>query len=524
MISQDPPSTTRQLGALTLNVVNGLREFARASPAVTAVVDRERRATYGELDERSNRLASALLAGGLERGDCVAVLFDNRLEFIESISAIAKAGLVIVPLNPRLTPPEVEYILGHSEARGLLFAEEFAGCLPDSAHALDVVVAVPGDPAAAPATGATSYEAFLAGGEAVDPMASVEGISFCIAYTSGTTGKPKGVQLTHAARALLHYMAALEWGLGVGRVSLAVAPMYHGAGLSFAYAPIATGGTVVLLRHWNAQEMLSLVASERAQAAFLVPTHASALKSLGPDLHAHDLSSLDTLYFNAAALPVTLKEWVMAEFPDVRVYEIYGSTEASVVTALRHTDALAKAGSVGHGWYMTEVKLLDDDGQPVPAGVPGELWSRSPLAMSGYLKDPAATDACSTPDGFISAGDIAIADEDGFISIIDRKKDVIISGGINIYPREIEEVMLRFPGVSQVAVVGVPDEKWGETVAAFVVPDPGTELVGADLDAQLATRVASYKRPRRWEFVSELPRNASGKVLKRELRETLAPR
>jgi len=513
----------RELDAVGLNVVNGLREFACASPGTTAVVDGARRLSYGQLDDRSSRLATALLGSGLRRGDRVATLMDNRLEYIESISAIAKAGMVMVPINPRLTAPEVEFVLGHSGSRALVLADEFAGALPPSAADLDLVLSVGGentrDGPGLP------YERFLDGGEAKDPFVPAdERLPFCIAYTSGTTGRPKGVILTHRGRALLHYIAALEWRLGVGRVSVAVAPIYHGAGLSFAYSPIATGGTVVLLRRWDPEKMLNLISSERANAAFLVPTHATTIRALGDQvLRSHDLSSLDTLFFNAAALPVPLKEWVIAEFPTVGVHEVYGSTEAGVVTNLRPTDALRKAGSVGHAWYMTEVRLLDDQGGPTRPGERGELFARSPFLMAGYFDDQGATEACTTDGGFLTSGDVAVTDEEGFIYIVDRKKDVIITGGVNVYPREVEDAILKVSGVREAAVVGRSDEKWGESVAAFVVLDSGVVMEEEDLDGEIRSSVAPFKRPRSWHFVDQLPRNAAGKVLKRELRQRLAP-
>lgn len=514
---------SRELDSVGLNVVNGLREFARASPGTTAVVDGARRLSYRELDDRSSRLATALLGSGLRRGSRVATLMDNRLEYIESISAIAKAGMVMVPINPRLTAPEVEFILDHSGSRGLVVAHEYAASLPAAVADLDLVLSV-GSEHGRDRPG-LSYEAFLNGGEARDPFVAVdERHPFCIAYTSGTTGRPKGVILTHRGRALLHYMAALEWGLGVGRVSVAVAPIYHGAGLSFAYSPTATGGTVVLLRRWDPEEMLNLISSERANAAFLVPTHATTVRALGDQaLEGYDLSSLDTLYFNAAALPVPLKEWVISRFPAVGVHEVYGSTEAGVVTNLRPADALRKAGSVGHAWYMTEVRLLEDDGGPAAPGERGELFARSPFLMGGYLNDQAATEACTTEDSFLTSGDVAVADEEGFIYIVDRKKDVIVTGGVNVYPREVEDAIVRVAGVREVAVVGGPDEKWGESVAAFVVLDQGVVMGAEQLDAGIGSSVAPFKRPKSWHFVEQLPRNAAGKVLKRELRERLTP-
>jgi acyl-CoA synthetase (AMP-forming)/AMP-acid ligase II len=280
----------------------------------------------------------------------------------------------------------------------------------------------------------------------------------------------------------------------------------------------------VLLRRWDPEMMLTLISSERANAAFLVPTHATTVRALSDQqLQSYDLSSLDTLYFNAAALPVPLKEWVISQFPTAGVHELYGSTEAGVVTNLRPADALRKAGSVGHAWYMTETRLLDDDGGQARPGERGELFSRSPYLMGGYLDDRAATEACTTADGFLTSGDVAVADEEGFVYIVDRKKDVIVTGGVNVYPREVEDAILKVSGVRDAAVVGSPDQKWGESVAAFVVLDPGVAIEAEDLDAEVRLSIAPFKRPRSWHFVEQLPRSAAGKVLKRELRTRLTP-
>jgi long-chain acyl-CoA synthetase len=346
---------------------------------------------------------------------------------------------------------------------------------------------------------------------------------FCIAYTSGTTGRPKGVLISHRSRVLTFYASAMEWGLGNGRRSIAVAPMYHGAGFAFGYTPVFTGGTVSMLRAWNPEELLAMIERDRAQSVFLVPTHAQMIRGLGDDvIGKYDLSSLDTLYFNAAALPVTLKEWVLDTFPQTGVHELYGSTEGGVITNLRPADARRKAGSVGHPWFMTELRVVDDNGEPVGVGEPGELFSRSPFLMNGYLKDPEATAACTTDDGFLTCGDIVTVDEEGFIRIVDRKKDMIISGGVNVYPRDVEEAALRHPAVAEIAVVGVPDEKWGESVVAYVVTKPGASVDTEALDEFLRPTLAGYKIPRDVVTVDALPRNAAGKILKRDLKQSYA--
>lgn len=511
------------LGGAPMTIAGGIRANALATPTATAVIDGDRVLSFGALDERASRLGTWLLGRGLQPGERVAVLVGNRLEYPEIAAGIAKAGLVMVPLNPRLTPAESRYILEHSGARALVLDDALAAVAGDiddlGLHVLGI----------SSGNGGTQlgpdYEATLATAVARDPEIAVdEQDPFCIAYTSGTTGRPKGVVISHRSRALTFYLSALEWGLGPGRTSAAVAPMYHGAGFAFGYAPVFCGGTVSMLRSWDPEEFLALCARDRVQSTFLVPTHAQMLRGLGEGAVAkHDLSALDTLYFNAAALPWPLKQWVMAEFPQCGIHELYGSTEAGIITNLRPVDQHRKPGSVGHPWFMTELRVVDDEGNPVAAGEPGELFSRSPFLMNGYHDNPDATAECTTEDGFLTCGDVVVRDDEGYVHIVDRKKDLIISGGVNVYPREVEDVLAGHAGVVESAIVGLPSETWGEEVAAYVVLKD-TSVTEADLEAHCRTALAGYKVPRQWTVVDTLPRNAAGKILKRELRDHHTPK
>ena len=500
-----------------LNMADGIRRFGATTPLAIAVRQDDRELTFAELDDRSSRLAQALLRSGLAVGTPVAVLSGNSMEYVEIAAALAKAGLPMVPLNPRNRVADNAYVLAHSGARALILQASLAGCVDGIVGDLDLILAfgAGGDECG------RNYEALLADAEPIDPHVGVdEGSTFAIAYTSGTTGRAKGVLLTHRGRVLTAYATGLEYGLRPGRRTIAVAPMYLGAGLSFAFAGPQLGGCTTILPSWDPEQYLTLVQRDRIQTSFLVPTHLQQIRALTSEPCAsYDLSALDTLFCNAAALPVALKEWAMAAFPGVDIHELYGSTEASVVTTLRPEDALRKAGSVGHPWFMTEVKLLDQDRQPVGPGEPGELFARSPMLMSGYLDNEEATRAATTEDGFLTVGDIAVADDEGFISIIDRKTDVIIAGGMNIYPREVEEVLLQLESVDECAVVGVPDQMYGERVAAFVVARRDRVIETAVLETHVRSAVASFKLPREWHVVDALPRNSAGKILKRELRD-----
>ncbi len=366
------------------------------------------------------------------------------------------------------------------------------------------------------------YELVLDGARAVDPRIEVpETNAFTICYTAGTTGKPKGVVISHRSRSITFYLTALEWGLGPAKTTIAVAPMYHGAGFAFAYAACVTGGTLAMMPAFDSELLLRMIAQHRPSSIFLVPAHIQMLRAL-PDgtVARSDTSSLSTIYVNAAPLPQQAKVWTIENFRTAGLHELYGSTEASIVTNLRPPDQLRKERCVGPPWFMTQVRLTGPDSQPVAAGERGELWSRSPMVFRGYLDDPEATAQATTEDGFVSAGDIAVVDEDNYVYIVDRARDMIITGGANVYPREVEEVLHTHPAVADVAVVGIADEKWGERVVAVVVPR-GEAPSPEELVAFARGSLAGYKLPKEVRFVDSLPRNAAGKILKRQIKDEL---
>jgi acyl-CoA synthetase (AMP-forming)/AMP-acid ligase II len=503
-------------GGAPLNIAGGVREFAVASPRAAAVVDGNRTLDYAALDERASRLACALLDRGVQAGDFVGVVLGNRLEYCEVAAGLAKAGMISVPVNPRYTRREASYVLSRGRVRAVIgdqaLGELYASTVDDVE--LAAVLSVDGAELGEP------YEHALSGARAVDPRAPVGDTDpFTCCFTGGTTGLPKGVLLSHRTRALIFLGAALEWGLGPGRRTLAIAPMYHGAGFAFAYVAVATGGTVAMLRRWDPEHFLALVADFRPHSVFLVPAHLQMLRALGDDTLADaDFGSVDVIYCNAAPLPQPLKLWAMDSLPHVDFHEVYGSTETGVVADCRPPDMRRKERSVGPPWFMNEAKLLDlETREPVTPGEPGELFVRSPMLFSGYLDDPDATARATDDEGFVTVGDVAIADDEGFLYIVDRVTDMVLTGGVNVYPREVEEVLATHPGVAEAAVIGEPDDRWGERVVAVVVAR-GSGATSDDLDRHARADLAGFKVPREYRFVDVLPRNAAGKVLKRELR------
>jgi len=367
------------------------------------------------------------------------------------------------------------------------------------------------------------YESWLAASPAALPHPELQETDpFTLVYSSGTTGKPKGILISHRSRTLTFHGMAMEYGCyGPDDLQLGIAPMSHGAGFAFIMATLYFGGTVEILEKFEPESVLSRLGSRPFTGVFMVPTHFQAIFGLeSPALERWRgrMPSLRTIMSNAAALPQAVKEKVVAYFGEGLLHETYGSTEAGVVTNLRPQDQLARRQSVGRPFAVTRVRLLDDAGREVADDEVGELYSLSPYIFNGYFNQPEET-AAALRDGWVTAGDLARRDADGYLYIVDRKKDMVVTGGLNVYPREIEEILHRHPAVLEAAVIGVPDEQWGEALAAVVVTRPGTNVRPAGLEAHCRESLAGYKVPKTFRFIDSLPRNAGGKVLKNELRK-----
>jgi fatty-acyl-CoA synthase len=519
-----------------LNLSEWVATHARVQPHKSAVRDSRRTLDYAQWDGRASQLARALRGLGLQRGDRVALLAYNRLEWLEIYVALARAGLVAVPINFRLASPEVAYIVQHSEAGALIVQDALLHQVQAVRDELDVpahrFIRLADSDAPAPA-GWQDYESLMAAAQAAAPapgeddtVAVPPEAPFALMYTSGTTGRPKGAIRSHSGNALIAAATALEFGLTRDDTGLLVMPLCHANSLYFGVTFAMLGATIVVddRARFDPAALLAQLARERITFTSLVPTHYIMMLDLPePVKAAHDLRAVGKLLISSAPARQETKRAIMQLFPNGRLFELYGSTEAGWVTILRPQEQLTHLGSVGREWAGSgAIRLLDEDGQEVPDGEVGELYSRTAYVFDGYWKNPDKTREAFR-GAWCSVGDMARRDPEGFIHLVDRKSNMIISGGENIYPSEVEALLAAHPGVQDVAVVGLPDAKWGEAVHAVIVPRPGQVLDATDLDAWCRPRIAGYKRPRGYHFIAEsqMPRTATGKIQHRRLREQM---
>jgi acyl-CoA synthetase (AMP-forming)/AMP-acid ligase II len=512
-----------------LNLGEIVAAHARLQPQKIGARDSRRALTFAQWNSRACRLANALLGLGLTKGDRVALLAYNRVEWMEIYIGLAKAGLVAVPINFRLVTPEIKYIAAHCESRALIVQDELAS----QVEGLRGTLAIPdkawihiGD---STPSGWTGYEALIAGAADAEPKVAVKPTdTWALMYTSGTTGKPKGAIRNHETMALLSLVTALDMGLTRDDTALLVMPMCHANSLNFASTFTYLGASIVVddRKSFDPEALLATIASQGVTFTSLVPTHYIMALGLPAKVRkSYDVSRIRKLMISSAPARKDTKLAILEYFSNSQLFELYGSSEAGWVTLLRPDEQIEHLGSVGREWTGSgPVKMLDPEGNEVPDGEVGELFSCTPYTFDGYLNDPVKTAESIRGDGYCSVGDMARRDEHGFIHLVDRKSNMIISGGENVYPSEIANILGGYPGVKDVAIVGVPHEKWGEAVHAVMVMHEGKRTHEKDVLDWCRDKMAGYKRPRSVSFLteSEMPRTATGKILHRVLRDMLS--
>ena len=497
-----------------------LQVYADSAPDRPAVIEGDAVTTYAELNREVNRLVSGLASLGMQKGEVAVWCGPNSREVIAFMHAARKLGLMAVPLAYRFTPDEMAYVIDNSGATLVVVDAEQAPVvaqLDGRVPKVREMVVHRGEHA-----GFRAWDAVLALGTDEEPAPSgAEGLGATMIYTSGTTGKPKGARRTRTDRDLV-FALLQELRMGFDEIHLTTGPLYHSGPNAFALLSMTLGGTVVVMRKFDALEWVRLVREHRVTSTFSAPTQLKRIVSLPDDVLAQaDCSSMRTLIANAAPVPYPLKQEVIEKLGEGFLFEVYGSTELGVDTVLQPEDQLSKPGSCGRPYGHIRLKVVDDAGRDCPPGEPGELYISTTLGMDGYHETSEQLSELDDARGetWQSVGDVARIDEEGFVYICDRKKDMIISGGMNIYPAEIEAVLYSHPDVMDAAVFGVPDEEWGEKVHAVVQPRAGREIDLAALESFVDERLSGYKRPRSWELRAELPRTESGKLLKRLLRD-----
>jgi acyl-CoA synthetase (AMP-forming)/AMP-acid ligase II len=500
-----------------INWFSVLAHHARRTPDRPVTVFEGRPTSYATMASRSAALAGGLAGAGVGHGDVVAILSYNCPEFLEALFAANYLGAIAMPINWRLAAPEVRYILEHSGAKVCVCDEELVGLADDATGPM-------ASPPLRVVIGESAPEGWRRLADlrsAADPPPPAEvgpDDVHRLMYTSGTTGRPKGVMITHANLAWKNLAHIAELGFTGADLGLACGPLYHVGALDLTTTSlIAVGATTIIHRTFDAAAVVDELERSRVTTVWLAPAMVNAIMSL-PGIEERDLSSVRLIINGGEKMPIPLIERIGRTFPSAWFADAYGLTETvSGDTFLDRASIITKLGSVGRPCLYLELDIWDRDGNSLPPGAPGEVVLRGPKVFKGYWRDPDAT-AAAFAGGWFHTGDIGVRDDDGYLWIVDRLKDMIISGGENIASSEVERVLYEHDAVLEAAVVGRPDARWGEVPVAFVVLRPGASVTAEALIAHCRDRLARFKVPKAITFLESLPRNPSGKVLKRELR------
>jgi acyl-CoA synthetase (AMP-forming)/AMP-acid ligase II len=509
-----------------MTVKDLLRVNAFKWPDKIGIKDLYKTLTFKQWNERACRLANVFSALGLKPGDRFAVLAYNCIEWLEIYAAAAKGGFICVPVMFRLSPPEMQYILSHSDAKIFIVQDQLIAKVNEIGDTPTIEKYVSFGPESKKFAGYLCYEDLMQHASTEEPDVRITGDDvWVIMYTGGTTGRPKGVIKTHESLYAYYLIMVHEHGFNFNDTVLLVMPLCHINSLFYSFVCTYVGGTVMAynMMSFDPEELLKTLVEHRITFTSLVPTHYIMVLALPEEAkRKYDVSCVSKLVCSSAPVRRDTKLRIMEYFKNSKLYEAYGSTEAGTVTVLEPEDALRKLGSIGREPIGSDIiKLIDSEGNEInQPNVVGELYSRSPMLFDGYWKDPVQTENAFKGDYF-SAGDMGFRDEDGYYYLVDRKANMIISGGENVFPSEVENVVGGYPKVKDVAVIGIPHEKWGEQVAAVIVLHEGVDATEQEISNYCRGKIAGYKVPKKVIFIKdeEMPRSGAGKILHRVLRE-----